>query len=122
MAQDAVRSEGEHRPVTILCCVDSRLEPRQFVPTGAAHVWYYRNAGGRGTTTPGGGRAPPPCLFFGCADTPTRTEPHPPPPRGGRGIGEGIAGDEEEVRGAAFNVAPGFRFFKEIPATNRRGS
>jgi len=49
MAQDAVRSEGEHRPVTILCCVDSRLEPRQFVPTGAAHVWYYRNPGGRVT-------------------------------------------------------------------------
>jgi carbonic anhydrase len=49
MPQGAGRSEGEHRPVTILCCVDSRLEPHQFVPTGAEHVWYYRNAGGRVT-------------------------------------------------------------------------
>src|SRR6266571_4988379 len=49
MAQKAARSEGEHRPVTILCCVDSPLEPQQFVPTGAANIWYFRNAGGRVT-------------------------------------------------------------------------
>ena len=49
MAVTAKPSEAEQRPVTILCCVDSRLEPPQFVPKGAGHVWYYRNAGGRVT-------------------------------------------------------------------------
>src|SRR2546427_269896 len=75
MAQDAVRSEGEHRPVTILCCVDSRLEPRQFVPTGAAHVWDYRNPGGR-RTDEGGEHAPLETFFRGF-----RHPPAPRPPR-----------------------------------------
>ena len=49
MPAGAMPSEGDQRPVIILCCVDSRLDPLQFVPTGADHVWYYRNAGGRVT-------------------------------------------------------------------------
>ena len=49
MPKNAETPKDPHASVTVLCCVDARLQPHQFIPEGTPHVWYYRNAGGRVT-------------------------------------------------------------------------